>query len=91
MEAVTLAEATWENGLTRIGEEMAAAGVSLVDAREAFERRYLDALIRVHKGNISRSSRQSGFHRNTIIRKIKDKKIPVERVHASPTLDGRTA
>jgi two-component system nitrogen regulation response regulator NtrX len=57
----------------------APANASLDDARRSFERDYLQARLREHAGNISRTAEAIGLARESLSRKIKSHGIEVER------------
>ena len=56
--------------LERIVTELVSSGVSLEQARREFERRYIVACLRHHDGNLTRSAKGLGVHRNTLRNKV---------------------
>ncbi len=68
-------------GIVNIGKESNDAGksyidFSLKDAREMFEREYLDAQVKRFKGNISQTAQFVGMERSALHRKIKSLQEP---------------
>lgn len=58
------------DAITRIAEALAARGVPLGDAVDAFELRFLQAAVRRHGGNLSQAAAELGIHRNTLRSKL---------------------
>jgi DNA-binding NtrC family response regulator len=59
------------NGLLcQIVEELAHRGVTLAQARREFEKQFILASLEAHDGNLSRSARSLGVHRNTLRNKV---------------------
>lgn len=59
------------NGLLcQIVEELAQRGVTLAQARREFEKQFILASLEAHDGNLSRSARSLGVHRNTLRNKV---------------------
>lgn len=58
------------DGIARLAEALAARGVTLQDAVDAFELRYLQAIVRRHGGNLSQAAVELGIHRNTLRSKL---------------------
>ena len=67
MERVNL-----KDGLNRIVTELVRQGVSLAQARREFERQFIVACIESNDGNLCRSARSLGIHRNTLRNKVTD-------------------
>jgi two-component system nitrogen regulation response regulator NtrX len=61
------------------GESPIPADVSLKDAREDFERRYILAALRRHRGNVTRAAEMLDVERSNLYRKLKSYGIEVER------------
>ena len=59
-----------KDGLTRIVDALVEQGVTLEQARKEFERQFIVASIRSHEGNLCRSARSLGVHRNTLRNKV---------------------
>jgi DNA-binding NtrC family response regulator len=57
---------TIDTQLQRIIEQLQDAGITLEQAAEAFEEKYVDTALRDTKGNVTRAARRIGVHRNTI-------------------------
>jgi two-component system, NtrC family, nitrogen regulation response regulator NtrX len=55
------------------------ADASLRDAREDFERRYILASLKRHRGNVTRTAEALGVERSNLYRKLKSYGIEVER------------
>ncbi len=58
--------------LYQIVDELVRRGVTLDQARREFERQYIVATLRTNDGNLSRSARSLGVHRNTLRNKVSD-------------------
>lgn len=59
-----------KNGLEKIVHELVRQGVTLEQARKEFERQFIVASIRSNEGNLGRSARSLGVHRNTLRNKV---------------------
>lgn len=71
--------------LTRLVGELVHRGLSLDQARKAFERQFIVACLRRHGGNFSRSAECLGVHRNTLRNKLSTLGIdPSEYADAGP-------
>ena len=51
----------------------------LKDARDEFERRYILAALKRHRGNVTRAAEMLGLERSNLYRKLKSYGIEVER------------
>lgn len=61
------------NGLLfQIVDELVRRGVTLDQAKREFEKQYIVATLRTNEGNLSRSARSMGVHRNTLRNKVSD-------------------
>jgi two-component system, NtrC family, nitrogen regulation response regulator NtrX len=69
--------------LTGIVDELVSQGVSLAQARREFERQFIVASLKSNDGNLCRSARSLGVHRNTLRNKVSDLGIEASDV-ASP-------
>jgi DNA-binding NtrC family response regulator len=58
--------------LYQIVDELVRRGVTLDQAKREFERQYIVATLRTNDGNLSRSARFLGVHRNTLRNKVSD-------------------
>jgi DNA-binding NtrC family response regulator len=67
-----------KTGLERIVDELVQKGVTLEQARKEFERQFIVASIRSNEGNLGRSARSLGVHRNTLRNKVSNLGIAVE-------------
>lgn len=56
--------------LCEIVEVLVDRGMTLAQARRAFERQFIVASLRQHDGNLGRSARSLGIHRNTLRNKV---------------------
>lgn len=56
--------------LSQIVGELVRHGVTLEQARKEFEKQYIVATLRDHDGNLSRSAKTLGVHRNTLRNKV---------------------
>jgi len=63
----------------RADEAPIPADVPLKDAREDFERRYILAALRRHRGNVTRAAETLDVERSNLYRKLKSYGIEVER------------
>jgi Fis family transcriptional regulator, factor for inversion stimulation protein len=55
--------------------EMIEKGILLGEARQEFEKRFIQRVLQRHKGNLSRAARDLRMHRNTLGRKIQEYKL----------------
>ena len=58
--------------LGQIVDELVRKGVPLDQARREFEKQFIVATLRTNEGNLSRSARSLGVHRNTLRNKVSD-------------------
>jgi len=56
--------------LVEIVDELVQQGVTLEQARKEFEKQFILASIRSNDGNLCRSARSLGVHRNTLRNKV---------------------
>jgi len=56
--------------LGQIVDVLVSRGVTLEQARKEFERQFIVASLRQHDGNVGRSARSLGVHRNTLRNKV---------------------
>lgn len=56
--------------LSKIVRELARSGVTLQQARQEFEKQFIVASLENHQGNVSRSAKTLGVHRNTLRNKV---------------------
>ena len=59
-----------KEGLTLIIDELVQQGITLEQARDEFEKQFIVASIRSNRGNLCRSARSLGVHRNTVLAKL---------------------
>ena len=74
-----MARKNLKEGLTPIVDELVRRGVSLQQAREEFERQFIKASLRSNGGNLCRSARSLGVHRNTLRNKVSSLGIDMQR------------
>ena len=65
--------------LSTIVDELVRQGVTLAQARREFERQFITASIERNGGNLCRSARSLGIHRNTLRNKVNDLGIESEK------------
>lgn len=51
-------------------DELVRNGLTLEQARREFEKQFIISALRHHEGNLSRSARSMGIHRNTLRNKV---------------------
>jgi two-component system nitrogen regulation response regulator NtrX len=66
---------------THAADDVAGA-LSLADARDAFEKRYLSRVLAETKGNVSRAAERLGLDRTTLHRKMKSLGLDAEKESA---------
>ena len=69
--------------LTQIVDELVRRGLTLTQARREFERQFIVAALRSNGGNLCRSARSLGVHRNTLRNKVSDLGIGVDDAKTS--------
>lgn len=69
--------------LTQIVDELVRRGMTLTQARREFERQFIVAALRSNGGNLCRSARSLGVHRNTLRNKVSDLGIGVDDARPS--------
>ncbi len=77
-----MARKNLKDGLTPIVDELVRRGVSLQQARQEFERQFIKASLRSNGGNLCRSARSLGVHRNTLRNKVSSLGIDMQRGHS---------
>ena len=60
-----------EDRLNQIIRELIGNGITLEQAVQAFEGKYIVAAMAANRGNVTRASRALGVHRNTLHNKIR--------------------
>ncbi len=73
-----LAEQNLNGRLYQIVDELVRRGLTLEQARREFERQFIVASLKSNRGNLCRSARSLGVHRNTLRNKVSDLGILVE-------------
>lgn len=56
--------------LHQLVDELQDQGLSLAQAKAEFEKQFIVATLRANGGNVSRSARSLGVHRNTLHNKV---------------------
>ena len=69
--------------LTQIVDELVRRGLTLTQARREFERQFIVAALRSNGGNLCRSARSLGVHRNTLRNKVSDLGIAADDAKTS--------
>jgi DNA-binding NtrC family response regulator len=64
--------------LFQIVDELVRRGLTLEQARREFERQFIVASLKTNRGNLCRSARSLGVHRNTLRNKVCDLGIAAE-------------
>lgn len=64
-----------DDRLNQIIRELIASGITLDQAVEAFEGKYIVAAMAANRGNVTRTSRVLGVHRNTLHNKLRSQTI----------------
>ena len=62
---------TIDDRLNQIIRELIGNGITLEQAVEAFEGKYIVAAMSANRGNVTRASRALGVHRNTLHNKLR--------------------
>ena len=61
-----------DDRLNQIIRELIGSGITLEQAVEAFEGKYIVAAMSASRGNVTQASKALGVHRNTLTRKIRE-------------------
>lgn len=64
---------TIDDRLNQIIRELIGNGITLEQAVEAFEGRYIVAAMDANRGNVTKASKALGVHRNTLHNKLRSK------------------
>ena len=67
--------------LLKLVDELVSQGLTLEQARKEFEKQFIVASIRSNGGNLGRSARSLGVHRNTLRNKVSNLGIESEDYH----------
>ncbi len=65
-----------------IVEELVRQGLTLEQARKEFEKQFIVSTLRSNSGNLSRSARHLGVHRNTLRNKVSNLGIEADEYSA---------
>lgn len=71
--------------LYQLVDELQDQGLTLSQAKKEFERQFIVASLRAHEGNVSRSARSLGVHRNTLHNKVSHLGIAAGDVDPAPS------
>ncbi len=63
---------TIDDRLNQIIDELIASGITLEQAVEAFEAKYIVAAMKENRGNVTKASFALGVHRNTLHNKLRN-------------------
>lgn len=63
---------TIDDRLNQIIDELIASGITLEQAVEAFEAKYIVAAMKENRGNVTKASVALGVHRNTLHNKLRN-------------------
>jgi hypothetical protein len=63
---------TIDDRLNQIIDELIASGITLEQAVEAFEAKYIVAAMKCNRGNVTKASVALGVHRNTLHNKLRN-------------------
>lgn len=66
---------TIDDRLNQIIRELIGNGITLEQAVEAFEGKYIVAAMNANRGNVTRASRALGVHRNTLHNKLRSQSM----------------
>lgn len=67
-----VAKQTLNGRLFLLVDELVRQGLTLEQARREFEKQFIVASLRSNEGNLCRSARSLGVHRNTLRNKVSD-------------------
>jgi DNA-binding NtrC family response regulator len=73
-------EETLNGRLCKIVNELVHRGVTLEQGRREFEKQFILASLRSNDGNVGRSAKSLGVHRNTLRNKVHRLEIDVDDV-----------
>jgi len=73
-----LSDQTLNGRLYQLVDELVRRGLTLEQARREFERQFILASLKSNQGNLCRSARSLGVHRNTLRNKVCDLGIGTE-------------
>ena len=65
-----MADQSLSGSLVRIVDELVRRGVTLEQARREFEKQFIVASLKSNDGNLGRSAKSLGVHRNTLRNKV---------------------
>lgn len=65
-----MAEKNLNGRLVQLVDELVERGLTLAQAKREFEKQFIVASLRFNEGNIGRSAKSLGVHRNTLRNKV---------------------
>ncbi len=75
-----MVQETLNGRLCKIVDELVLRGVTLEQGRREFEKQFLLASLRSNDGNVGRSAKSLGIHRNTLRNMVHRLEIEVDEV-----------
>lgn len=75
-----MVEETLNGRLCKIVDELVHRGVTLEQGRREFEKQFILASLRSNDGNVGRSAKSLGVHRNTLRNKVHRLEIDVDGI-----------
>ncbi len=85
------AATTLQARLRDLVDELVSQGVTLDQARREFEKQFIITCIASNEGNLSRSAKCLGIHRNTLRNKVESLGIDIESSRPAPRRPARRA
>ena len=84
-----MADDNLSGSLSRVVDELVRRGVTLDQARKEFEKQFIAASLKSNDGNVCRSARSLGVHRNTLRNKVSSLGISQQGARETPMRNGR--
>lgn len=84
-----MADQNLSGSLVRIVDELVRRGVTLEQARREFEKQFIVASLKSNDGNLGRSAKSLGVHRNTLRNKVSTLGIRGDDMRARGRRSGR--
>lgn len=78
-----MVQETLNGRLCKIVDELVLRGVTLEQGRREFEKQFLLASLRSNDGNVGRSAKSLGIHRNTLRNMVHRLEIEVDEIGVS--------
>ncbi len=73
--------------LGELVNELVRRGVTLEQGRKEFEKQFIVATLKSHRGNVTRSAEHLGVHRNTLRNKVCDLGIETQKTRPTARRD----